>query len=386
VRRVLVLGGYGAFGGRITERLAHEADVEVIVAGRSLQRAAQFAGRVQKGARAKITPARLDATQIAATELATLRPLLVINASGPYQRQDYRAAQACIAARVHYADLADARGFVTGICTLDAEARQAGVLVVSGASTVPAVSAAVIDEHAPQFAALEAVTIVIAPGNSFDPGLATTQSILSTLGRPFAPTRKQGTLAAARGSNSLALEHGATEGTMYGWQHLRRRTIPGLGGRWLGACDTPDLDLLPRRYPGLRSVQVFAALEVGTFHLGLWGLSWLVRGGLVRNPERLAAPLLRAKHALRFLGSDVGGMAVELAGIGPDGAPKHVDWQLIARRGHGPYIPATASVILAKRLLAGTLAERGAMPCLGLFTLAEFLAEVTDLDISAGIA
>jgi saccharopine dehydrogenase-like NADP-dependent oxidoreductase len=239
VQRVLLLGGYGAFGGRIAERLARERDVEVVVAGRSLERAHAFAAQVQQGARARITPARLDGMHVTAGELTALRPLLVINASGPYQRQDYRLARACVAAGVHYLDLADARAFVTGIGTLDVEARQTDVLVVSGASTVPAISAAVIDEHRPQFAALEAVTIVIAPGNSFDPGLATTQSILSTLGRPLA----------AGGSDSGAPVHG--------WQHLQRRTIPGLGARWLGACDTPDLDLLPRRYQGLRRVRVF---------------------------------------------------------------------------------------------------------------------------------
>jgi hypothetical protein len=368
VQRVLLLGGYGVFGARIAERLAREPDIEVVVAGRSRERAGELAARVQKGARARIMPAQLDAMQIATSELAALRPLLVINASGPYQRQDYRLARACIAAGAHYLDLADARTFVTGISALDADARQAGVLVVSGASTVPAVAAAVIDEHAPRFAALEAATIVIAPGNSFDPGLATTQSILSTLGRPFAAHR----------SGSGAAVHG--------WQSLRRLTISGLGARWLGACETPDLDLLPRRYPGLGSVRVFAALEVGAFHLGLWGLSWLVRGGVLREPERLAAPLLSLKHALRFLGSEVGGMVVTLEGKGRDGRPKRIDWNLIARRGHGPYIPAMPSVILAKRLLAGSLAQRGAMPCLGLFTLTEFLAEVADLDITAGIA
>jgi hypothetical protein len=92
------------------------------------------------------------------------------------------------------------------------------------------------------------------------------------------------------------------------------------------------------------------------------------------------------KRALRFMGSDVGGMAITLDGTDRQGRPKRVEWRLIARRGHGPYIPATPSVILAKRLLAGTLAARGAMPCLDLFTLAEFLAEVTDLDIAAEAA
>jgi hypothetical protein len=131
---------------------------------------------------------------------------------------------------------------------------------------------------------------------------------------------------------------------------------------------------------------VFTALEVGAFHLGLWGLSWLVRAGLVRSPEGLAAPLLAVKHAFRFLGTDVGGMMVTLAGTDRGGRKKCLDWRLIARRGHGPYIPGIPSVILAKRLIAGTLAARGAMPCLGLLTLADFLAEVADLDMTAGLA
>ncbi len=363
MRRVLVLGGYGAFGARVAERLAREDGLELVVAGRSLERAEEFARRLAATAHASIVPACLDAGKITACELTPWKPDLLINASGPYQARDYHVPRACIAAGVHYVDLADARGFVTGIGGLDAEARRADVLVVSGASTVPALSAAVVDAHAPQLAALASVSIVISPGNSFDPGLATTQSILSTLGRPFSATASAGNTA------------------RHGWQELRRRHIPGLGPRWLGACDTPDLALFPGRYPGLGKVEVFAALEVGAFHLGLWALSWLVRGGLVRKPERLAAPLLAAKRAMRFLGSDVGGMAVTLEGTDQLGAPKRIEWRLIAKRGHGPYIPATPSVILAKRLLAGTLMARGAMPCLGLFTLEDFLAEVADLDI-----
>ena len=175
---------------------------------------------------------------------------MLINATGPYQDQDYRVARACIAAGVHYLDLADARGFVTGIAALDAEAKRAGVLVASGASTVPALSAAVVDAFAPTFATLDSVTTVISPGNSFDPGLATTQSILGTLGRPLRRTAR---------------------GQRVGWQGLRRVTLPGLGTRWIGHCDAPDRELFPQRYPGLQRADVFAALEVGAFHLGLWG-------------------------------------------------------------------------------------------------------------------
>jgi hypothetical protein len=210
--------------------------------------------------------------------------------------------------------------------------------------------------------------VIIAPGNTFEPGLATAQSFLGTLGRLFPGPR---TVAGAR---------------FYGWQGLERRRLPGLGARFMGLCDVPDLDLLPARHPGLEDVRVYAALEVGAFHLGVWCLSWLVRGGLLRRPERLAGILLGVKRRLPFLGSDRGGMVVVLEGRDADGRAQRIVWHLVAGSGHGPYIPATPAVLLAKRVIDGTLATRGAMPCVGLFTLEEFLAEIGDLDIAAGTA
>jgi hypothetical protein len=368
VRRVLVLGGYGTFGARAAERLARESGIELVIAGRSLPAAEAHAALLAKTARAKVTAARVDAARMTAGELATLGPAILINASGPYQTQGYGVARACIEAGVHYIDLADARAFVTGISGLNEAAERAGVLVVSGASTVPALSAAVTDAYASRLATLSAVTTVIAPANSFDPGLATTQSILGTVGRP------------------IMLPNGNATATGYGWQGLRRVMLPGLGPRWVGLVDVPDLDLFPRRYPGLRSVEVYAALEIAAFHLALWGLSWLVRARLVPNPAALARPLLAVKRASHGLGSETGGMMVTLEGSDGSGRTKRIVWHLVAGRSHGPYIPAIPSVILAKRLLAGTLPLRGAIACAGLFTLAEFLAEVADLDIRAGVA
>lgn len=363
MQRVLVLGGYGAFGGRVAERLARVPGVELTIAGRSLDKAQAFAASVAGTAAARVIPAGLDGAKIGADDLRQRQTTILINATGPYQEQDYSLAQACIAAGAHYLDLADARTFVNGITSLDAEARDAGVLVVSGASTVPGLSGAVVDYFLPQFAGLRSVSTIISPGNSFDPGLGTTRSILGDLGRPI-------------GGRS----------PVRGWQGVGRRTLPGLGGRWIGHCDAPDRDLFPQRYAGLQTADVYAALELGPFHLGLWGLSWLVRSGLIRRPQRLAEPLLAMKRALKFLGSDKGGMAMTLEGTGNDGEPKRIDWHLVAGSGHGPFIPATAAVLLAKKLLKGALQARGAMPCLGLFTLDEFLVETGDLDVSAGTA
>jgi saccharopine dehydrogenase-like NADP-dependent oxidoreductase len=289
---------------------------------------------------------------------------VLINASGPFQAQSYDLARAAIAAGCHYIDLADDRAFVTGISVLDAEARAAGVCVVSGASSVPGLSSAVVQHFASEFAQLDAVEIGISPGNSFDPGSATTASILSHVGKPHAELRV------------------GKWRTVHGWQGLRLHRFPGLGPRLMASVDVPDLDLLPRHYPSLETTRFTAGLEVPLLHLGLWSLSWLVRAGIVRDPSILAKPLLAVKRRLRFLGSDEGGMFVRIAGRDQMEKPKTVEWHLIARAGHGPYVPAIPSVLLAKRLCAGNGPEPGARPCVALFSLAEFEAEVSDLSIA----
>jgi saccharopine dehydrogenase-like NADP-dependent oxidoreductase len=364
VGRILVIGGYGAFGARVSERLSREPNLEVIVAGRREDAASAYAAELARTARAAVSHAALDAATATAKNIRSLGAAVLINASGPFQGQSYGLARACIASRCHYVDLADARAFVTGITRLDADARAAGVCVISGASSVPGLSSAVVESYAGGFQGLDAVEIGISPGNSFDPGLATTESILGAVGAPHA-----------------VLENGRRQ-TAYGWQGLRRHRFPGIGARLMSSVDVPDLDLLPEHFPSLKSVRFSAGVEVPAFHLMLWTLAGLRRAGLVRNPGRLAAPLLGAKRMLRFLGSDNGAMFVTLRGRDAQGEPRSIEWTLIARSGDGPYVPAMAAVILAKRLAEGSGPAPGAQPCFALFTLADFEAEATDLDIT----
>jgi saccharopine dehydrogenase-like NADP-dependent oxidoreductase len=361
---ILILGSTGAFGAKIAELLARDGAQDLVLAGRRRAPLEAQADRLSQRLGRPVRTAVLDADRIGADDLAQLGVRLVLNASGPYQGGHYGLARAAIAARCHYIDLADGRAFVAGFPAVHDDARAAGVLAVSGASSVPGISSAVVAHHRAAFDVLDEVDIAISPGNSFDPGVATVASVLGGVGQPI-----------------RMLLDGRWQ-TVHGWQGLRRQSFGAAGRRWLGYVDVPDLDLFPAREAGLKTARFQAGLEVSVFHLGLWATSWLVRGGLVRSLKPLAPRLLAVKRAFHRLGSDRGGMSVTLRGVGRDGIPKEITWLLVAGSGHGPYVPALVSVALARRLASGAETRAGAMACYGLASLSDILAVAHGLDIT----
>lgn len=365
--RILVLGGYGHFGGRICRALAaHGPGITLIVAGRDGAKAAAAASNLHSpGVRHESSALDHTAPDLA-ERLHALRVDAVVHTCGPFQGQGYHVPQACIAAGAHYIDLADGRKFVAGITELDEAARAANVLVASGASTLPALSADVIDEHRSHFERLDSIDISIAPGQQTPRGVATLAAVLSYCGKPF-----------------QVWEAGRWQ-TVYGWRDMHRFTYPEFGRRWLSRCDVPDLQLFPARYIGVVRVRFDAGLELAVAQWAFWLLAGLVRSGLIGN-ARVFARLMQTWGAkFDWLGSDTGGMHIGLAGIDTRGQPARVDWHLVARRGHGPEIPCMPAIVLTRKLAAGTLSARGAMPCMGLMSLADFAEGVNlaQLDIA----
>jgi len=358
---VLVLGGYGFFGSRIARSLAADSRIRLSLAGRDRR-------RVEEAARVL----GLDTVQAVCVDAhgASLSSLLrqhgidvLIHTAGPFQGQDYDVARAAIAASCHYIDLADGRGFVSGIATLDSAARDRGVTVVSGASSVPCLSSAVVDRYAPRFRELTAIRIGIGSG-ARAPGLATVRGIFGYLGKPF--TR---------------FERGRWVVT-YGWMDLTRHRFPApLGSRWLGSCDVPDLELFPRRYPTVRTVTFHAGFASDLGHLVVWTLAGAVRSGLLRSGSVFASPLNRLSRMLEPIVSDKGGMFVTLEGVGHDGAALTLTWNLLAAQNHGPQIPCAAATALARKLASGQRLPAGAMPCVGLLSVEEYLEPLRDLDV-----
>lgn len=155
--------------------------------------------------------------------------------------------------------------------------------------------------------------------------------------------------------------------------------LPGLGRRWVAPCDLPEPALFARRF-GIRDTFAGAGLEVSLFHVGLWSLSWPVRLGVVRTLAPAAPLLAGIADRLRFLGTDRGGLRLELQAGSTTRA-----WCLIAEGGDGPFVPVAPAAALVRKL-AGGLTTRGALPCLGLLGLAEIEAEWRGAGLRIGAA
>src|SRR5262245_21885589 len=152
VARVLIIGGYGHFGSYIARSLAGDAEIRVLIGGRSVAKAQAFIASIRPVHPAEAHP--IDINDELPEALSRISPDVVIHTRGPFQSQDHRVAWACVVQGRHYLDLADARDFVATIGRLDAAAKARNVLIVSGASSVPCLTAAVIDAYLPCFARL----------------------------------------------------------------------------------------------------------------------------------------------------------------------------------------------------------------------------------------
>ncbi|WP_417453867.1 saccharopine dehydrogenase NADP-binding domain-containing protein [Kiloniella sp.] len=356
-RTVLILGGYGNFGKRIASALTRD-NIPVIIAGRNAEKANDFASQLPP----KLTQtACFDVNKGLAAELNRLNPTVVINTCGPFQNSNYDVAETCIEASVPYIDLADGRDFVVGIKALDDKAKSAEIPVISGASTVPGLSSAVLDRHKDLFSEIDQMIYGISPGQGAERGLATTQGILSYLGKKLSPTQ---------GSSA----------SRYGWQDIYRQEFPLLGKRWMANCDIPDLDLLPSRY-NIKSLQFSAGMELSLIHLGLWGLSWFIRWGLPLELEKHASSLLKLSNWFNIFGTSDGGMHIILNGKDNNGQVLTKKWFIIGLDGDGPQIPTIPAIILAKKIIRDENVPSGAMPCVGLVNLNEYLKELAPFHI-----
>ena len=358
MKTILVIGGAGTFGARIVRLLAETGLFRLLIGGRDLAKAQRLCDSISASG---IEIRRFDRKGDVAAQLATLTPWAVIDAAGPFQDDSlarYVVPEACIKQRIHYIDLADSRDFVTGIVALDTAARAADVAVISGASSVPAMSSAIVADLAADLHDIAEIDIALSVSNHATAGPSVTAAILSYVGQPIryrdAGTWRQG----------------------YGWQRLAWKSFTVTGrqpikGRLVALCSVPDLDLLPQLFPTARNVIFRAGAELFIQNMALWIMGLVVRWGWLRSLSPLAPALIRLQALSRFMGSDRSGMCVSVKGYDRAGHAVQNLWTLLGEDGHGPWVPSFASVLLVQKLAAGNIPV-GAVPAMDILARDDF--------------
>ena len=362
VQKVLILGGYGTFGRRLAQLLLDDSQpVTLVIAGRSLAKAQRLCAEL--GSMGTFIPAELDRAGDLESQLRAVAPDLVVDASGPFQaygENPYRVVEAAIALGIHYVDLSDGADFVRGITRFDDAARARGVFVLSGVSSCPVLTAAVVRRLSTGMARVESVAGGIAPAPYADIGLNVVRAIASYAGKPVMLLR-DGRRTSAHAFIDSRLFSVAPPGRLP--LHARRFSL----------VEVPDLELLPELWPSLRTVWMGVGTVPEIWLRGLNALAWLVRLRLLPSLLPLATLIQNARTGLAW-GEHRGGMFVTVSGAFADGAPVERSWHMIAEGDDGPFVPSMAAEAIIRHCLAGRMPKPGARAGVNDVELADYEA------------
>ncbi|VAW44191.1 hypothetical protein MNBD_GAMMA02-1123 [hydrothermal vent metagenome] len=359
---VLVLGGYGTFGSRISRALCKKG-FHVIINGRHFHQAQALKHSIlEEDFAAQVTVSCFDVYSQLNLRLKKMNPQLVIHTCGPFQGQDTYIAQTTIKAGIHYLDLSDDRGYVQKMLALNDLAQANGVMAITGASTVPALSSAVLAYVQDKYAIdrFKAVKIGISPGQKTARGLATTQAVLSYIGKALKPWP-------------------GNQKKRYGWQDTYLQEYPSINSRLMGNCESPDLDCLHHHF-NIEQLSFSAGMESKLLHRLIWVGSWLIRLGLPLKLKNHAKWLLKSSRWFDSLGTEDGGMHVEFeVKLGKGQKTISKTWFIEATGNQGPQIPAIPAILMAEKILKQPMSS-GVQVCVNLIQLEEYLKELEQFD------
>lgn len=364
IKRVLVLGATGVFGRRLVQRLSTIAGLDLIVSSRQQSKADALSLTLQPSS-AKITPLGLDHRHDLAATLASLKPWAVIDASGPFQGADYRIPLAALKAGAHVIDLADAEDYLVGFAAVvDPVARAKGLVALSGVSSTPALSVAVVDELSKGWQRIDAIDMAITPDGHNDVGAAAVAGVMSYAGVLVDQFR-----------------HGRMRRVL-GWLNSEVITVPGVGRRRVTPVETIDAQVMRERFRPTSRVAFQAGLESSLEQWGLQAIAKLRQWSVLKNPSRLVPWLVKGRNLTRPFAGTNGGMTVRVRGLDEQGTWSEAQWSLLAQNGDGPNVPALPAVAAIRLLLEDQL-PAGARLAAGDIPLDRIAAEFDGLAISA---
>lgn len=369
--KILILGGYGTFGGRLAQLLADEPGLTLLIAGRSAEKAAEFCHSLPSSA--QLLPLLFDRNGDVAAQLDAVKPDIVVDASGPFQMYGaapYRVVEACIAQRIPYLDLADGSDFVKGISAYDAAAKNQGIFVLSGVSSFPVLTAAIVRRLSQGLQSIHRITGGIAPSPYAGVGLNVIRAIAGYAGQP------------------IRLMRDGKESVGYALTETMRYTIcpPGklpLRNTRFSLVDVPDLQVIPPDWPGLDSIWMGAGPVPEILHRALNGLAQLVKAKVIPSLLPFASLFYHAINILRW-GEHRGGMFVLVEGTHEDGSKAERSWHLLAEGSDGPLIPSMAIEAIIRQMLESKIPPAGARPATHALELEDYETLFARRTISTG--
>ncbi len=329
---MLVLGGQGFFGRAVVDDLLAHSAAEIAVAGR--RPVSHWPGE------ARVRVLTCDQHDPDSLERALGGAAVAVHCAGPYQGLDAGPLRAALAARVHWIDLGDDRGWVRQASSFAGEAARNGVALLPGLSVVPGLSALVTRAFARDLERVESVRTIIAPSARPARGRATLASLLSGAGSAFSVLRA------------------GHEVRVRGWTEPEVFEFPPPIGRRIArlALETADQDVL-REVFGVRRAEFKAGSDRPRLDAAL-ALAARLRARFGWPRLERHAGLARALLALHgSKASDAAAALFELTGTaGPEIIERRI---AIVACERGERIPAVAASIAAARILDGRLRASG---------------------------
>ena len=312
MRRVVVLGGLGLFGRTATEQLRK--------LGLTVETASRKPG-------ADLT---IDANDSASIKQALRDGDLVVDAAGPFHARSTALVDSAIELGFDVIDINDNLSYAEAVTALARRIDQAGIRVLSSASTVSAVAAAIIRHSG--LKSPRSVTVFLVPASRHTAHVGAALSLIGAVGRPirvFCDGRFQ---------------------EFRGWsQSIRFRMPRPLGMIRGGLWETADAVYLRRIWRSLRNVTMYVDTNTP-------GVNTLLRLAS-RRPQLkrlLETQVGWATVLARLFGSSAGGVGYLIE----DSVGQVASYAIVARK--NSFLTAVApSVLAASAIVQGRYEHRG---------------------------
>jgi saccharopine dehydrogenase (NAD+, L-lysine-forming) len=149
--KILILGGYGYTGKLLAKHLLVQTNVEIIISGRSLEKAKSFAGDLNNP---RVTVRQVDASNFDSLK-QTLQDVTLCLVAAPTTHHAETVVRACIAAHVDYLDIQFSSKKLRALYDAEDEIKKAGLCFITEAGYHPGLIAALIRHAALKLEVIE---------------------------------------------------------------------------------------------------------------------------------------------------------------------------------------------------------------------------------------